>query len=77
MSSMQACWRSLAYCSRFDSRLSRLSEASRSSSSASHSAWPRLAASPPASMSEGLGHAVQAESVEQIEGRMIQQGGIS
>jgi hypothetical protein len=74
MSSMQACWRSLAYCSRFDSRLSRLSEASRSSSSASHSAWPRLAASPPA---KALGHAVQAESVEQIEGRMIQQGVIS
>src|SRR5579883_189454 len=51
MSSTQACWRSLAWRRRAASRLSWRSEASRSSSRASHSAWPRLAASPEASMS--------------------------
>lgn len=77
MSSTQACWRSLAYCSRFDSRLSCRIEASRSSSSASHSAWPRLAASPPFDVGEGLGHAMKTERVELIEGRMGEQDGIS
>ena len=78
MSSTQACWRSLAYCSRFDEPL--VASQRRFTFEQQRKPFGVAEACGVAAgfdVGEGLGHAVKAECVELIEGRMGEQGVIS